>query len=202
VIVSLPVAPVAAYAFLLLWSAVPFAPAEPILLMGGAFAGSGGLALPIAIGAATLGSLASDLAKYGLGRAAGPRLLRRLAAKPAGARAVRWIENRLGASGPMVIAPAYFVPFGVVAATILCGALRLRLRGVVLGSTVGALVWATIYLGLGYLGATVTGNPWFGVLLALPAAAVIGLLAKRRVVRECTCEPEPEVHTEPCPLAA
>ena len=206
---ALPVAPLAAYAFLLLWSAVPFAPAEPVLLTGGAFAGTGGLFLPFAILAAAFGSLLSDLAKYALGRTAGPRLLARIARHPAGARAVRWIEGRLVASGPMVIAPSYFVPFGVVTSTILCGALRMRLRSVVIASAVGALIWATVFLGLGYLGAAVTGNPWFGALLAVPAALVIGLLAKRKVVRDdersaeaCTCTPEPERHEEPCPLAA
>ncbi|MCE3550506.1 VTT domain-containing protein [Pseudonocardia sp. RS11V-5] len=210
----LPVAPLAAYLFLLFWSAVPFAPAEPVLLAGGAFAGAGGLLLPFAILAATTGSVASDLAKYALGRAAGPALLRRIARRRAGARAVTWIESRLAASGPMVIAPSYFVPFGVVASTIACGALRMRLRGVVLGSAVGALIWATVCLGLGFLGATVTGDPWFGFALAVPAAVVVGLLARRRVAPEragqpdaCACEPtplrrEPEHHEGPCPLAA
>ncbi|WP_181780842.1 DedA family protein, partial [Pseudonocardia pini] len=136
----------------------------------------------------------------------GPRRLQQLATHPAGARAVRWIEARIVASGPMVIVPSYFVPFGVVTATILCGALRMRLRSVVVASAVGAMIWATVFLGLGYVGATVTGNPWFGFALAVPAALVIGLLAKRKVVRddvrECTCEPEPEHHEEPCPLAA
>jgi membrane protein DedA with SNARE-associated domain len=111
----------------------------------------------------------------------------------------------------MVIASSYFVPFGVVASTIACGALRLRLRGVVLGSAVGALIWATVFLGLGYLGATVTGNPWFGFALAVPAALVVGLMARRRVAPEqadaCACaiaplRREPTQHEECCPLAA
>ncbi|MCE0761635.1 VTT domain-containing protein [Pseudonocardia kujensis] len=211
--VPLPVAPLAAYLFLLFWSAVPFAPAEPVLLAGGAFAGTGGLVLPLAILAAATGSLASDLAKYALGRAAGPAVLRRIARRPAGARAVAWIESRLAVSGPMVIAPSYFVPFGVVASTIACGALRMRLRSVVLGSAVGALIWATVFVGLGHLGATVTGNPWFGFALAVPAALVVGLLVRRRVAPArtgeadpCVCGPtplsrEPERHEEACPLA-
>jgi membrane protein DedA with SNARE-associated domain len=81
----------------------------------------------------------------------------------------------------------------------------MRLRSVVVASAIGALVWASVYLGLGYLGAAVTGNPWFGFALAVPAALVIGILVKRKVVRDdarCTCEPEPERHEEPCPLAA
>ncbi|MCW0216343.1 MAG: VTT domain-containing protein [Pseudonocardia sp.] len=187
----LPVAPLAAYLFLLAWSAVPFAPAEPVLLAGGSFAGTGALFLPLAIAAATAGSLVSDMAKYFLGRLAGPRLLRRLTRRDAGARAVAWIESRLIAVGPTVIAPSYFVPFGVVASTILCGALGMRLRGVLLGSTIGAIAWSTVYLGLGYLGGALAGNPWVGIALALPAAIAVGLLAKRRITRAARSAPVP-----------
>jgi membrane-associated protein len=43
--------------------------------------------------------------------------------------------------GPAVIVPAYFVPFGVVAATLLCGALRMPVGAVVVASAVGAALW-------------------------------------------------------------
>ena len=86
----------------------------------------------------------------------------------------------------------------------------MRLRGVALASALGALIWATVFLVLGYLGTAVSGNPWFGFALAVPAALVLGLLAKRKVARdvpdECACpsldEPAAEDHREPCPLAA
>ncbi|MEN3299160.1 MAG: rane-associated protein [Pseudonocardia sp.] len=192
VIVPLPVAPLAAYLFLLGWSAIPFAPAEPVLLAAGSFAGTGALFLPLAVAAAAAGSLVSDVAKYLLGRLAGPRLLRRLTRRPAGARAVSWIESRLVAVGPMVIAPSYFVPFGVVASTILCGALGMRVRGVLLASTIGAILWSAVYLGLGYLGGALAGNPWVGIALAVPAALVVGLVAKRRITRVGRVAPDVE----------
>jgi membrane protein DedA with SNARE-associated domain len=192
VIVPLPMAPLAAYLFLLGWSAIPFAPAEPVLLAGGSFAGTGALSLPLAVAAAAVGSLVSDMVKYLLGLLAGPRLLRRLTRRPAGARAVSWIESRLVAAGPMVIAPSYFVPFGVVASTILCGALGLRVRGVLIASTIAPIVWSAVYLGLGYLGGALAGNPWVGIALAVPAALGVGLLAKRRITRAGRVVPDRE----------
>jgi membrane protein DedA with SNARE-associated domain len=92
----------------------------------------------------------------------------------------------------MVIAPSYFVPFGVVASTILCGALGMRVRGVVVGSTIGAIVWSAVYIGLGYLGGALAGNPWIGIALAVPAALIVGLLAKRRITRVCRVAPDAE----------
>ncbi|MHA6792150.1 DedA family protein [Pseudonocardia bannensis] len=190
----LPVAPIAAYLALLVWSSVPFAPAEPFLLAAGSYAASGPLSLWIAIVAAAAGSFASDLAKYALGRVAGAALLRRLRRRPAGARAVAWIEARVLRAGPAAIAPSYFVPFGVVAATVLCGALRMPVRGVALASACGAVLWSSAFLLLGYAGGALTGNPLIGSAVAVPAAVLIGLLVRKRTtdrVGPTTGSPEP-----------
>ena len=69
-----------------------------------------------------------------------------------------------------MIVPSYFVPFGVVAATLLCGALRMRLGPVAAASTVGAALWSAMFVLLGYAGGAVTHNPLTGALLALPVA--------------------------------
>jgi membrane-associated protein len=174
------VTPLAAYLLVLGWASVPFAPAEPLLVGAGSLAATGSLVLPLVIGAAAVGSLASDLAKYAIGRAAGPALLRRLARRPSGERAVAWIEAGAARVGPAVIVPSYFVPFGVVAATLLCGALRMRLGAVVAASAVGAVLWSAVFVLLGFAGGAVTGDPLLGALLALPAAFAIGLLTARR----------------------
>ena len=60
------------------WASIPFAPAEPMLVGAGSYAATGALHLLLVVAVAAGGSLASDLAKYALGRAAGPALLRRL----------------------------------------------------------------------------------------------------------------------------
>ncbi len=171
--------PIAVYLLVLAWSTIPFAPAEPLLVGAGSYASAGTLNLAVTVGAAAAGSLVSDLAKYALGRSAGPALLARLRRREAGARAVEWIEVHARRIGPAVIVPSYFVPFGVVAATLLCGALRLPLGAVVLASTVGAALWSAMFVLLGYAGGAVTHDPLTGALLALPVALALGLLFSR-----------------------
>jgi membrane-associated protein len=78
-----------------------------------------------------------------------------------------------------VIVPSYFVPFGVVAATLLCGALRMRVGPVAAASAVGAALWSSMFVLLGYAGGAVTHNPLTGALLALPVALALGMLLSR-----------------------
>jgi membrane-associated protein len=175
----LPVSPIAAYLFVLIWTSFPFTPAEPVLIGAGSLAAGGGLALGVVILAATAGSFVSDLLKYAIGRYGGPSLLRRLRRRPAGKRALAWVEARMAVIGPAVIVPSYLVPFGVVVATLLCGALRLPLRGVAVASAVGAACWATVYGLLGYAGTSVTGDPIVGAALGLTVALAIGWAVRR-----------------------
>lgn len=177
---TLPVVPAMAYLFVLVWTSLPFLPAEPVLLAGGSYAASGGLLLPLVVLAATVGSFVSDLLKYGIGRLAGPWVLLRLRRTSAGAKALVWIELRMARTGPAVIVPSYFVPFGVVVATVLCGALRTPLGPTVTASAVGAALWSTSYALLGWAGGALTGDPVLGALLALPAAIALALLLRRR----------------------
>ena len=175
----LPVTPIAVYLIVLGWASLPFVPAEPMLVGAGSYAATGAVHLLIVVGAAAGGSLASDLAKYAIGRATGPALLRRLHRHESGARAVEWIEARARRIGPAVIVPSYFVPFGVVAATLLCGVLRMRLGPVAAASTVGAALWSSMFVLLGYAGGAVTHNPLTGALLALPVALGLGMVLSR-----------------------
>ena len=171
--------PIAAYLIVLGWASLPFVPAEPMLVSAGSYAATGALHLGVVVLAAAVGSLASDLAKYALGRAVGPMLLARLGRHEAGARAIAWIDTRARRIGPAVIIPSYFVPFAVVAATLLCGVLRMRLGPVAAASTAGAALWAGMFVLLGYAGGAVTHNPVYGALLALPVALLIGVALSR-----------------------
>jgi membrane protein DedA with SNARE-associated domain len=173
------VTPIAVYLLVVAWSSIPFAPAEVLLVGAGSYAGTGALNLPLTVALAAAGSVVSDIAKYALGRTAGTALLRRLRRRGSGARAVDWIETRIRRIGPWVIVPSYFVPFGVVAATLLCGALRMRPGPVVAASAVGAALWAAMFVLLGYAGGAVTRDPLVGALLALPVAFGLGLLLSR-----------------------
>ena len=171
--------PIAAYLLVLGWASLPFVPAEPMLVGAGSYAATGALHLPLVVAVAAGGSLASDLAKYVLGRAFGPALLRRLGRSESGARAIAWIETRMRRIGPAVIIPSYFVPFAVVAATLLCGVLRMRLGPVLAASVAGAALWSSMFVLLGYAGGAVTHNPLQGALLALPVAVVLGMVLSR-----------------------
>jgi membrane-associated protein len=173
------VTPIAAYLLVLGWASIPFAPAEPMLVGAGSYAATGALHLPLVVAVAACGSLASDLAKYALGRLAGPALLRRLGRRESGARAIAWIETRMRRIGPAVIVPSYFVPFAVVAATLLCGVLRMRIGPVVAASVVGAALWSSLFVLLGYAGGAVTHDPLTGALLALPVAFGIAMVLSR-----------------------
>ena len=177
--VRLPVTPLAAYLLVLGWASLPFVPAEPMLVGAGSYAATGALHLPFVVAAAAGGSLASDLAKYALGRAFGPALLRRLRRSASGARAVDRIEARTRRIGAAVIVPSYFVPFGVVAATLLCGVLRMRLGPVAVASTVGAALWSGMFVLLGYAGGAVTHDPLVGALLALPVGLAVAVALSR-----------------------
>jgi membrane-associated protein len=178
--VRLPVDPTAAYLVVLLWTSLPFTPAEPLLVVGGSWSATGALWLPLVIAASALGSLVSDLVKYAIGWYAGPALLARLRRRPAGARTADWVEARVRTAGATVIVPSYFVPVGVVVSTLLCGALRLPLRAVALASVLGAVLWSGVYVLIGYAGGKVTGDPLLGVAVGVPAALVLGALLARR----------------------
>jgi membrane protein DedA with SNARE-associated domain len=78
-----------------------------------------------------------------------------------------------------VIVPSYFVPCAVVAATLLCGALRMRLLPVVAASVVGAALWSAVFVLLGFAGGAVTHDPLTGALLALPVAIGLGIALSR-----------------------
>lgn len=178
--VRLPVTPTAAYLTIAIWTSFAFVPAEPLLVAAGSYAAAGALKLPLAIAAAAVGSLFSDITKYWLGRLTGPAVLRRLARWETGARAVAWVEARMNRAGPSVIVPAYFVPFGVVVATILCGVLRFPLRGVAIASVVGAALWSSMMTLLGYAGGSLAGHPLVGIAIGLPVALLIGAVIARR----------------------
>ena len=95
------------------------------------------------------------------------------------ARAIDWIESRMRRIGPAVIVPSYFVPFAVVAATLLCGVLRMRLGPVVVASVVGAALWSAMFTLLGYAGGAVTHDPLTGTLLALPVGWALAMVLSR-----------------------
>jgi membrane protein DedA with SNARE-associated domain/rhodanese-related sulfurtransferase len=126
-------------------------PAVPTLLLAGSLA-LGPLPLGQALAAAVLASVLADAAWYGAGRVFGYRVLSglcTLSINPAScvseaeARFVRW--------GLPSLVVAKFVPGFSTVAPPVAGALRMPIAGFLLAAGIGALLWAGLALGAGWL---------------------------------------------------
>lgn len=126
-------------------------PAVPTLLLAGSLA-LGPLPLGQALAAAVLASVLADAAWYSAGRAFGYRVLSglcTLSINPAScvsqteARFVRW--------GLPSLVVAKFIPGFSTVAPPIAGALRMPIAGFLLAASLGALLWAGLALGCGWL---------------------------------------------------
>jgi membrane protein DedA with SNARE-associated domain/rhodanese-related sulfurtransferase len=126
-------------------------PAVPTLLLAGSLAAAPP-ALGKAMAAAVIASVVADWVWYVAGRAFGYRVLAglcRLSINPAScvnqteARFVRW--------GLPSLVLAKFIPGFSTVAPPIAGALRMSLGGFLLASGIGALLWAGLALGAGWL---------------------------------------------------
>ncbi len=89
-------------------------------------------------------------------------------------RARRWFYRW----GPLAIAVSRYVPGLRWAMAVACGTLGLRYRTFWLSTAISASIWAGVLLTLGVtvgdaVGRVITEHAWIGVLLPLPAAAVV-----------------------------
>src|SRR5262245_364418 len=126
-------------------------PAVPTLLLAGSLA-AGPAVLAKALAAAVVASVVADWLWYGAGRAFGYRVLAglcRLSINPAScvnqteARFVRW--------GVPSLVVAKFIPGFSTVAPPIAGALRMSLAGFLLAAAIGAVLWAGLALGAGWL---------------------------------------------------
>ena len=127
-------------------------PAAPFLFAAGALGGSGRLNLGLAIGVAVLASLLSDVTWYEIGRRRGSQVLQllcRISFEPDSC--VRRTEEVFARHGARSLLVAKFVPGLSTAAPPLAGIFRMRLRRFLLFDSLGALIWAGAFAGLGYL---------------------------------------------------
>ena len=130
-------------------------PAVPTLVVAGALASSGQLFLPSIILVAVLACLLSDSAWYGIGRYFGPRALHtlcRISVSPDSC--VHRSELQFERWGGQTLLIAKFVPGLSTVAPPLLGTLGLPLPVFLLLDGLGALLWAGLAVGLGYIFAT------------------------------------------------
>jgi membrane protein DedA with SNARE-associated domain len=166
-------------------------PAEPFLLASGGVAGTGRLSLPLILLAASAASLIADTMWYWLGRLVGMRVigwLCRITLEPDSC--VRRTERAFAGRGARTLVIAKFIPGLNTAAPPLAGVLRMPLSQFVGYSAVGAVVWASAWVGLGFVFsaqleqaadyAARLGNG----LIVLVVAAIAGYIGWKYVARQ------------------
>ena len=127
-------------------------PAIPILLAAGALAGIEKMSFPAVLGMAVAASLASDALWYEIGRRRGGQVLHflcRISLEPDSC--VRRTEDIYAKHGVRALVVAKFVPGFSTAAPPLAGAFRMKPARFLLYDTLGAILWAGTFAGLGYI---------------------------------------------------
>lgn len=127
-------------------------PSIPVLLAGGALARTGEIDLTLAVLVCLLASLVSDVFWYELGRAKGSRVMQflcRISLEPDSC--VRQTEQAFARYGARALLIAKFVPAFNTAAPPMAGVFHMRRGRFLLFDTIGALVWAGLFLGLGWV---------------------------------------------------
>ena len=125
-------------------------PAVPMLIIAGAFAASGQLALAAILGVTLAASLLGDLPWYAAGRHYGYRIMRtlcRIAIEPDSC--VKQTENIFERWGAPSLLVAKFVPGFATVAPPLAGAMGLSLARFIVFSAAGALLWAIVPVAAG-----------------------------------------------------
>jgi membrane protein DedA with SNARE-associated domain len=167
----------------------PF-PGRLLLIAAGAAAAAGTLSLPLLIGLATIAAVLGDHVWYVAGRLGRHRLLRlycRLSLSSR--RCVQDAERYIDRFGPLAIVLGRFVAGVRLFASPLAGTGAISYPRFLGFEIVGALLWSSAFLGLGYL----LGDPWgsvtaqwngaglaIGALLVVTAAATVTIRLWRR----------------------
>jgi membrane protein DedA with SNARE-associated domain/rhodanese-related sulfurtransferase len=127
-------------------------PAYPTLIVAGAYAAIGGDPLWALVLVGIAGALIADTGWYIAGRRFGLRILNTLCRVSLSQDScVRQTETIFQRFGPASMLFAKFVPGFASVATALAGALRLRYWVFLVFDAVGAGLWVSVGLGLGYL---------------------------------------------------
>ncbi len=158
----------------------PLVPSETTLVIGGTFAASGDLSLPLVILAGAAGAVVGDNISYGIGTLVGERTVKRWFRGEKAHKRFEWAERTLDERGAYIIIIARFIPGGRTAVTFSAGYVHsLPWRRFIVYDVVAGLVWGTYGALLGYFGGkTFEENPLWGVLLALGIALSLGFLVE------------------------
>jgi membrane protein DedA with SNARE-associated domain/rhodanese-related sulfurtransferase len=158
-------------------------PAYPVLMLTGALAARGQQSVIALLGTAVVACLIADTVWYQIGQWMGRRVLGvlcRISLSPDGC--VRQTESIFTRFGPASLVAAKFVPGFASVATALAGAMRIRRSAFLLFDAIGATLWVSVGLALGWLFSPAIEDivatlaqlgKWGVLLLALVIAAFI-----------------------------
>ncbi|MGH9742440.1 MAG: VTT domain-containing protein [Candidatus Acidiferrum sp.] len=188
------------YIVLLVWvfaeqSGLPV-PSIPLLLAAGALAGSHHLNLFVSLFIVTVAAMCADSIWYWLGRRKGIKVLQflcKITIEPDSC--VRRTEGVFSRQGAHSLILAKFIPGLGSVAPPLAGIFHMRHRRFLLFDAAGALLWASTFLGLGFVFSgeieriadhAVSLGGWLGVILVGALAGYLGykFIARRRFLRE------------------
>ncbi|WP_432832108.1 DedA family protein [Dactylosporangium sp. CA-092794] len=159
------------FVLLVLDCLIPALPAEASVITGGALAASGRLHLAVVLVATVAAVVVGDLLMHEAARRGGRQVLDRWLSGDKHRRAIGWVTRLLDRRGGALVAGARFLPFGRTTVAVISGYSRFPRRRFLPAIAVGAVLWGSYTVGLGYLGGNVfAGNP-------LAAAALGGVLS-------------------------
>jgi membrane protein DedA with SNARE-associated domain/rhodanese-related sulfurtransferase len=127
-------------------------PSAPLLLAAGALAGTSRMNLAVTLALPIVAVSISDAFWYELGRRRGTKVLQwlcRVSLEPDSC--VRRTEGRFERNGPWALVVAKFIPGLNSMAPPLAGISRMPWRRFALFDGLGALLWASVYIGIGYI---------------------------------------------------
>ncbi len=127
-------------------------PAIPYMLAAGALAGLGRLDLGLLVMISVVAAVPADLLWYEIGRRRGVAVIRfvcKISLEPDSC--VRDTERRFARHGASSLVLSKFIPGIETVAPPLAGLFRMRRSRFLLFDALGALLWSSVFLGLGYV---------------------------------------------------
>ncbi|SDM06604.1 membrane protein DedA, SNARE-associated domain [Corynebacterium mycetoides] len=162
----------------------PIIPSETVLNLAGAFSASVGVPNPMGvIVAAIIGAVIGDNICYLLGnRLIG--VVNRLDPNSKAGSAITWVKRNMKRRAGVTIIVARFIPWARWVATIVLGSIRYPWLSFFVYDTIGAVIWAFLGVGVGYLGGSLFADwPLLAMVVGVTLGSLVGLAIQRIQVR-------------------
>lgn len=177
--------------FVALTALIPPFPAEVMVIASGAMAAAGTLSLTWVMVATVLGCLAGDLAVYLLFRYQLIRMLYRWRWGRLLHRGLLRTTIRAGSASTWIgLLLIRWIPGGRATSMATAGMIRLTGPQLIVLMTLGALIWSSWLVGLGYITGTTTDlPPWASTLMGVGIGTLVGLIIAALVTRRRRTRP-------------